>query len=122
MQRPLVIVVSMCLLGSGCMSLQGVPMPDKPGVPAAVLVGEHVEITTHSDGRHAFKVTRVSEDAIEGDGVRVAYADMTSLQARRTDPAQTGVVLWIALGVAALAAALYLLDHTDEFGTVAARQ
>lgn len=61
----------------------------------------------------------MTEEAVEGAGVRVAYADMTSLQASRNDPAQTGVVLWIALGVVALIAALYIVEHEDELGAVA---
>lgn len=119
MQRVVVILVSLCLLASGCMTLQGVPLPDKAGVPAAVKVGEQVEITTRSGETHRFKVTRVTEEAVEGAGVRVAYADMTSLQASRNDPAQTGVVLWIALGVVALIAAVYILKDAGELGAVA---
>lgn len=36
MQRLVAALVSFCLLASGCMTLQGVPLPDKAGVPAAV--------------------------------------------------------------------------------------
>ena len=116
MQRFIALVVCACLGLQGCMSLQGVNVPRARNERADVRVGETVEVTTRDASPQRFKVTEVTDDALVGENVRVAYADMTSLQVRRGDEGQSGVLLYVLGGVVLVALAIIAIDNIDESG------
>jgi hypothetical protein len=115
-QRVTALIVTLDFLLTACTSLQGVPLPgaDQPTATPAVNVGETVEVTTRAGETHRFKVTAVEADALVGEGVRVPYQDMTSLQAMRPDPAQNGLVAWVIGGILATALLIWAIDNADE--------
>jgi len=110
MQRLIAILVSVSIILTGCASLQGVPVP-RTKERAAVKVGERVEITTRGEGTKKFKVEEVTDEGLAGEGTRVAYADMTSLQVERSDPAHNGVVLWVLGGIVALGLLIWAVEQ-----------
>jgi len=112
-QRCVAAIITFCFFLTGCVSLQGVPMPP-PGQKPAVEVGEKVEVTTRDSRTLRFKVTAVEPDALVGKDVRVGYSEITSLQAERADAAQTGLIVWIVLGIVAVVAvaAIYADEST----------
>jgi len=114
MQRSIAFVICVSFVLQGCSSLQGVQVPRTANERAAVKVGETVEVTTRTGTPQRFKVTEVTDDALVGKDVRVAYADMTSLQAMRADNAQTGVVLYIVGGVVLVALVVVLIDSLGK--------
>ncbi|HEY4645746.1 MAG TPA: hypothetical protein VIH25_05645 [Steroidobacteraceae bacterium] len=121
-QRVIALIVTLNFILTACTSLQGVPLPgpDQPSATPAVKVGETVEVTTRAGEKLRFKVTSVETDALVGEEVRVAYADMASLQVERSDGARTGVAAWIVGGILLTAALIWAIDHLDEAGAAAA--
>jgi hypothetical protein len=74
----------------------------------SVSVGESVVVKTTSGQTRKFIVTSVDDDALVGEGVRIPYAEIATLDVRRAGEHRmsTGVIVGIVVGVAALAAAL----------------
>lgn len=116
MKRILALLVCVCVTLQGCASLQGVAVPRGEPQRADIKVGEKVEVTTRQGTTERFKVTAVDDKGLAGENVRVAYADMTSLQVMRGDPGQSGVLLWIIGGVVLVALAIVAIDNIDEAG------
>jgi len=81
-------------------------VPQPGSGPAAVQVGDNVEVTTRAGQVHRFQVTEVTNDALVGKDVRIAYADTADLKAARQDQAKSRSVLWVLGGVALLALAI----------------
>ncbi len=107
--RPVVaLVLSVCVLLSGCVSLHSVP-PPVPGQPqtVSVKVGDKVEVQTKGGERLAFTVTAVESEAFVGKAlaagseIRVRYQDIATLQVRRVDKVPTIVAVVLCLVVVA---------------------
>jgi|SRR5882672_5880142 len=111
--RSIAWIITLVFALSACTSLQGVPMPAEPGKTPAVKVGEQVEVTNKKGETLKFRVTALEPDALVGKNVRVPYTDISILQVERTDPAQTGVTVWIVAGVILTGLLIYALDHTS---------
>ena len=108
------MLASACLVLGGCATFQGVPVPRQANERADVKVGETAEVTTRDGAKRQFKVSEVTDDALVGQGVRVAYADMTSLQVNRSDPSQTGVALYVVGGILVAVLVGYIVAHESE--------
>jgi hypothetical protein len=111
LHRFIALVITLLFALTACTSLQGVPMPSEPGKTPAVQVGERVEITNTKGETLRFKVTAIEPDALVGKDVRVPYADIAILQVERNDSAQTGVTVWIVVGVILTGLLIYGLSH-----------
>ena len=103
-QRAVALLVIASFLTTSCASFQDVQIPtaDQSAAPA-VQVGQTVEATTRDGTKNTFKVTAVEKDALVGEGVRVAYQDMTSLRVQ-TESAGGNKTAWIVVGVLAVVA------------------
>jgi hypothetical protein len=105
-QRFLALLTASIFLATGCASLHNVPMSQ--GRPD-VQVGESVVVTTRDGAEHQFKVTALDDDALRGGSERIAYADMQSLQVRRSDGLHVNktamIVGAVVLGAVAIGAA-----------------
>lgn len=73
-------------------------------------------MTTRAGGTERFEVTEVTDQALAGEGVSVACADMTSLQVSRHDDALSGVLLYVIGGVVLIALPIVAIDNFDEAG------
>jgi hypothetical protein len=91
-----------------------VPSAENPSALSALKVGDTVELTTQTKEHKRFKVTAVEADALVGKGIRVAYADMASLNVERIRKGPTtALVIAIVIVVASLVGAA---EAIDEFG------
>ena len=106
-KRALALLTASIFLATGCASLQSVPMSQ--GGRPDVQVGESVVVTTRDGAQHKFKVSAVDNDALRGGGERIAYADMQSLEVRRSDGLhmnKTAMIIGaVVLGAVAIGAA-----------------
>jgi hypothetical protein len=103
-RRVVALVVVTSFLTTSCASFQDVQIPTADqSAAAAVQVGQTVETTTRDGTKTKFKVTAVEQDALVGEGVRVAYQDMTGLRVQ-TESAGANKTAWIVVGVLAVAA------------------
>jgi hypothetical protein len=109
-KRAAALLTVAAFLTTGCTSLQNVPLSsggqsvERPDIKA----GESVVVTKKDGTQQKFKVLKVEDDALIGHDVRIAYADMSSLEAQRADGAQGKKALLIGgavLGVVAIAVA-----------------
>jgi len=114
---PLVcLLVSVCLFTSGCTTMQNVAVPGAhpaAGVSSATVhVGEEVEVHTRDAQMYTFKVTAIEDDALVGAKIRVKYADMIDLRARKISKGYTalsvGVIAYTILVVGILVALSHL--------------
>ena len=110
MRRIMVSVFSICLCLQGCTSLQTVGVPGESVGRAAAEIGETVEDTTRTGQFHRFEVTEV-DDPSSGSDLRIAYADMATMQAVRRDKGKI-MTDWAAVGVAAIVAFVAALGES----------
>lgn len=103
MRLAVALLSAFCLFLQGCTTMQAVEVPQTGSGPAAVQVGDTVELTTRAGQEHRFQVTEVTDDALVGQDVRVAYADIAELKTARRDESQSSSVLWVLGGVALVA-------------------
>ena len=99
-QRMVAALCAASLLLTSCTTLQTVPVPSGASPPSLpeVKVGDDVVITTKDMKKKKFTVTAVEADALVGEGVRVAYADMQSLGVKHVSKGATTVLL-VVIGV-----------------------
>lgn len=109
-KRATALLTVIAFLTTGCTSLQNVPLSQsgqsaqRPDIKA----GESVVVTKKDGTKQKFKVLKVEDDALVGQDVRISYADMSSLEAQRSDGAPSNKALLIGglvLGAVAIAAA-----------------
>ena len=109
-KRATALLTVVAFLTTGCTSLQNVPLSQngqsvqRPDIKA----GESVVVTKKDGTKQKFKVSKVEDDALVGQNVRISYADMASLEAQRTDgtPGKKALIIGgVVLGVVAIAAA-----------------
>jgi uncharacterized protein YcfL len=108
-KRAVALLTVATFLTTGCTSLQNVPLAQgasntRPDIRA----GESVVVTRKDGTQQKFKVLKVEDDALVGHNVRIAYADMSSLDAQRADGVHGNKALIIGgilLGAAAIAVA-----------------
>ena len=109
LRRGVALIAVTAFLTTGCASLQPVSLnhsADRIERPA-VNVGETVVVKTTSGQTRKFTVTSVENDALVGQGVRVPYAEMASLDVSRAGEHKMspGLIVGIVVGVAVLALA-----------------
>lgn len=101
----LVLTLALCLVSSGCTTMRAIPM--SPGTGAAgtqqLRRGDFVEVTLKDGQVRKFRITAVTEHAIEGAHDSVAHADIVAVHVRTFS---TGRTLGLAGGVVAGAAIL----------------
>jgi hypothetical protein len=103
MRLAIALVSAFCLFLQGCATMQPVQVPQTGSGPAAVQVGDTVELTTRAGREHRFPVTEVTDDALVGKDIRVAYADIADLKIASKDEAKSKSVMWVLGGVALVA-------------------
>lgn len=108
MRLPIVMLLFLALLLSGCRTLQTVDHERWSALPGTVEAGDRVEVTTR-DGRVAsFVVTEVTPDALVGADARIAREDISQLKVHAVHKGRTfgaafggaGVALLLVLGAA----------------------
>lgn len=101
----LVLVLTLCLVSSGCTTMSPIPMSTETGAPGTQQLrrGDVVELTLKDGQVRKFRITAVTEQAIEGAHERVAHADIVAVHVRTFS---TGRTLGLAGGVVAAAAVL----------------
>jgi len=109
-KRGVALAAIAAFLASGCTTLQNVPLRQSNQSVAKpdVKVGESVVVTKSDGSKQKFTVTGVEDDALVGHGVRVPYAQMTSLDVARSDGTHSnkGLIIGaVVLGALAVAAA-----------------
>jgi hypothetical protein len=97
------LVSAIGLFLQGCSTMQAVQVPQTGSGPPAVQVGDTVEVTTRAGEEHRFQVTEVTDDALVGKDMRIAYVDIANLKAARKDEAKSKSVMWVLGGVALVA-------------------
>lgn len=109
-RRAIALIAVTAFLTTGCASLQPVALKDSAGhvERPAVNVGESVVVKTAGGKTRKFVVTAVEADALVGEGVRVPYAEMASLDVSRAGEhkMKPGVIIAIVAAAGALALAL----------------
>lgn len=73
--------------------------------------GDTVKVTTHSGERYKFKVENISNEAIEGEGIKLAFAEVDSIKKVRI----TGKRVAIVVGIIALIAGLLFLASKSDY-------
>jgi hypothetical protein len=107
-QRAVTALCVASFLLTSCTSLQPVSIPSGASPPSlpAVNPGDTVIVTTKALQRKKFVVTTVEADALVGKDVRVAYADMTTLEVQRIRKgATTALVVGVIFVVLSIVAA-----------------
>ena len=102
-KRVVAVVAATAFLTAGCASLETVSLAHPDVKP-----GESVVVKKKDGSTQKFRVTQVADDALVGEHVRVAYADMNSLGVERQDgkAGHTALIVGaVVLGAAAIAAA-----------------
>jgi len=117
-QRAIAVLCAVSFVLTSCYSLNPVLIPSGESPPAlpAVQVGDTVVVTTKkATEKKTFVVTAVEADAVVGKGVRVAYADMTSLNVKRIRKGATTLAVVItALGILSIIAAVETAEAYDD--------
>jgi len=109
-KRAAALITVAAFLSTGCTSLQNVPLTQGGQTIARpdVKVGDPVVVTDKSGAKKKFTVTGVEDTALVGKNVRVAYADMASLDVQRSDMhvGKKGLIIGaVIVGAIAVAAA-----------------
>ena len=117
-QRAIAVLCAVSFVLTSCYSLNPVLIPSGESPPAlpAVQVGDTVVVTTHkTTEKKTFAVTAVEADALVGKDVRVAYADMTSLNIKRFRKGPTAlVVLGVVMGILSIMAIVETGEAYDD--------
>lgn len=103
MKQVVALVSACCLFLQGCTAMQTVPVPQTGSGQAAVQVGDTVEVTTREGQAHRFKVTEVTDDALAGKDISIAYADISGLKVAQRNEAKSPSWPWVLGGAAVLA-------------------
>jgi len=108
-KRAVALLTVATFLTTGCTSLQNVPLVQGAGnTRPDIKAGESVVVTRKDGTQQKFTVLKVEDDALVGHNVRIAYADMSALEAQRADGVHGNKALIIGgilLGAAAIAVA-----------------
>jgi hypothetical protein len=110
-QRATVVLVSVTLFASGCATTRSVPIPKEPAQSVEVNVGDRVEVQTRDGHTQRFTVTAKEPDALRGQHVRVAYADMQSLAVVHSNTGKIAAGVLIAIVVVLAAGLIALAKH-----------
>ncbi len=97
------IAIALCgLFASGCTSLQSIPSSDLSRLGTVVKAGDGVVCSLRDGTTAEFKVSSVEADAIIAEGGRrIAMADLTQVQVKKTDTTKS---IWLGVGVVAVIA------------------
>jgi len=117
-QRAIAVLCAVSFVLTSCYSLNPVLIPSGESPPAlpAVQVGDTVVVTTKkTTEKKTFVVTAVEAEAVVGKGVRVAYADMTSLSVKRIRKGATTLAVVITvLGILSIIAAAETAEAIND--------
>jgi len=117
-QRAIAVLCAVSFVLTSCYSLNPVLIPSGESPPAlpAVQVGDTVVVTTKkTTEKKTFIVTAVEAEAVVGKGVRVAYADMTSLSVKRIRKGATTLAVVITvLGILSIIAAAETAEAIND--------
>jgi hypothetical protein len=121
----LILLCSLCVIGSGCTTVRGVPINGTPSQVArsGVKPGKKVLVTMKDETTHEMIVTAVDPTGVTGhdagskEEFRLAYTDMQAMEikavsGKRTFGLVAGVVV-VALG-AATVALLHAIAEGDD--------
>ena len=106
-----ILITSLLFLICGCVTHEYVPLEKNTNValPYDVSVGDTVKIITKQPNSFEFEITDISEDALIGEDVEIAFADIWKLQKKEVDKATSaGVSIAIAWGAALMVAMVAL--------------
>ena len=79
------VALSLSLLSAACASTRQIEATSAEAVIEAVNKGDEVTIVTRNGKRYQFVVTKLTNKALYGDGYRVNYEDMATVELRNTD-------------------------------------
>ena len=116
-QRAIALVSVVSFLVTSCTSLHSVaiPSPENPSLLPVVKVGDTVDITTKTTDHKTFRVTAVEADALVGKGVRVAYADMATLNVKRIRKGPTAaLIVGLVIVIGSVIAAAQTVDAIND--------
>ena len=106
-----ILITSLLFLICGCVTHEYVPLEKNTNValPYDVAIGDTVKLITKQPNSFEFEITDISEDALIGENVEVAFADIWKLQKKEVDKATSaGVSIAIAWGAALMVAMVAL--------------
>ncbi|MGH6628209.1 MAG: hypothetical protein ACREB3_00595 [Burkholderiales bacterium] len=83
--------------------MQSVAVPTPSSQTLAVHVGDHIEVQTKAGQALSFTVTQIEPDAFAGKNVRVKFDDISGLQVRKLDKAQSAKGAAITVGLVLIA-------------------
>jgi hypothetical protein len=114
-QRVIAVLTVASFLLTSCTTLQTVSIPSGESPPSlpGVKVGDTVVITTKAREKKKFAVTSIEADALVGRNVRVAYADMATLEVKRVDKGPTIAIVVVVVLV--LAGMVLGQEFAEEF-------
>jgi hypothetical protein len=102
-----ILITSLLFLICGCVTHEYVPLEKNTNValPYDVSVGDTVKLITKQPNSFEFEITEISEDALIGENVEVAFADIWKLQKKEVDKAGSAVT---SIGMGSLGALMVL--------------
>jgi hypothetical protein len=112
-QRTIAVLCVVSFVLTACTSLQAVSVPSGETPPSLpdVKVGDKVVITTKAGQKKTFAVAAVEADALVGEGIRIAYADMATLGVKHI---RKGATTAVALVVAFILLVAYDTSHVFD--------
>lgn len=114
----LIVVLSGCLIGSGCTSLRPVYVGNvaASGDLPAVSRGDWVIASLRSGGVERFRVTSVERDTLNGKKIALPWSEISHLEVRRFSGGKTAALVGgIIVGAAAAFAALvHYVEKNDD--------
>lgn len=97
---PRLVLCLLTVAGTTACSYQTVATTSD-SVRAAINVGDTVRVTSLGGDQTTFRVTELDAESIAGDGERYALTQVATLEKREVNR----TTVWVAVGVAAIAAA-----------------
>jgi hypothetical protein len=112
-QRGIALLCTLSFLLTSCTTLQGVRIPGAttPTSLATAQVGDKVVVTLKTGETKTFRVTAVEPDALVGEDLRIAYADMSTVSVKRMHVEHTVLVV-ATIGLVLAVAATIKAGHS----------
>lgn len=79
------VAVALSLVLAACASRKEIPVTSAEAVAAQVDKGDEVAITSKNGKRYRFVVTKITNKALYGDGYRVSYEEMQTIELKNAD-------------------------------------
>jgi hypothetical protein len=78
----ILIIAAMSLTAFACAGNKAIPASSPDVVIAAVNVGDEVSIESKAGKHYRFVITKITNKALYGEGYRVYYADMATIETK----------------------------------------